>query len=398
MIKRFLIAIVLLVLVCGGIVYFNIFRDQAIQQFFANMPRPPVTVSTETVEPITWTPGIEAIGTVSAIRGVDLAVETTGVVKDILFSANQKVEDDEVMVQLDDAVEKADLAAQKATANLARTALKRALDLQKKGVGSDVTVDAANAAAATAEANAARLQAVLDQKQLKAPFSGTAGIPKIEVGQYVAPGTVVATLQDLDTMRTDFSIPEQDLSLLKIGQPIVLGVDQSSWPFQGKITGIDPKVDASTRLVPVRAEVTNPEGRLSPGQFVQVKVLLPEETGIIAVVQTAVVTSLYGDYVYVVREAGAAEGQPAPAAEQQISEAQSGTANAQEAAPAAEPPKLEARQVFVKTGRRNEGLVEILSGIKAGDVVVTAGQNRLSNGAPVVIDNSITPDKQAPAQ
>jgi len=398
MIKRFLIAIVLLVLVCGGIVYFNIFRDQAIQQFFANMPRPPVTVSTETVEPITWTPGIEAIGTVSAIRGVDLAVETTGVVKDILFSANQKVEDDEVMVQLDDAVEKADLAAQKATANLARTALKRALDLQKKGVGSDVTVDAANAAAATAEANAARLQAVLDQKQLKAPFSGTAGIPKIEVGQYVAPGTVVATLQDLDTMRTDFSIPEQDLSLLKIGQPIVLGVDQSSWPFQGKITGIDPKVDASTRLVPVRAEVTNPEGRLSPGQFVQVKVLLPEETGIIAVVQTAVVTSLYGDYVYVVREAGAAEGQPAPAAEQQISEAQSGTANAQEAPPAAEAPKLEARQVFVKTGRRNEGLVEILSGIKAGDVVVTAGQNRLSNGAPVVIDNSITPDKQAPAQ
>jgi len=398
MIKRFLIAIVLLALVCGGIVYFNMFRDQAIRDFFANMPRPPVTVSTQTVEPITWTPGIEAIGTVSAIRGVDLTVETAGVVKEIQFSANQKVVDGDILVQLDDEVERADLEAQKATANLARTALNRALELQKKGVGSDVNVETTTAAANTAEANVARLRAVLDQKQLKAPFSGTAGIPKIEVGQYVTPGMVVATLQDLDTMRVDFSVPEQQLSLLKIGQPIVLGVDQKTWPFEGKIIGIDPKVDTSTRLVAVRAEVTNPEGKLSPGQFVQVRVLLPEEKDILAVVQTALVTSLYGDYVYVVREADATESQPAPApaSEQQTSEATSGAAIAAPAAPAG--PKLEARQIFVKPGRRNEGMVEILSGLKPGDIVVTAGQNRLTNGAPVAIDNTITPDKQAPAQ
>lgn len=396
MIKRLLIAIVLLAAVCGGIVYFNMFRDQMIQDMFANMPRPSVTVSTQEVEPISWTPGIEAIGTVSAIRGVDLAVETTGIVKDIAFSANDKIEDGQVLVQLDDAVEKADLEAQKATASLAKTALDRARELQRKGVGSDVTVDAANAAAATATANVARLQAVLDQKQLKAPFGGTVGIPRIEVGQYLAPGTVVATLQDLDTMRADFAVPEQQLDLLRIGQPVVLGVDQATWPFHGEITGIDPKVDASTRLVSVRSTVTDPDGRLSPGQFVQVRVQLPEETGIIAVVQTAVVTSLYGDYVYVVREAGAAETQPAPAPEQQTSQAAVSAAIAQ-GAPQPEAPKLEARQVFVKTGRRNEGLVEILSGLKAGDVVVTAGQNRLTPGAPVVIDNTITPVKQAPA-
>jgi membrane fusion protein (multidrug efflux system) len=397
MIKRFLIAIVLLAAVCGGIVYFNMFRDQMIENMFANMPRPSVTVSTQEVEPISWTPGIEAIGTVSAIRGVDLAVETTGIVKDIAFSANDKVEDGQVLVQLDDAVEKADLEAQKATASLAKTALDRALELQRKGVGSDVTVDAASAAAATATANVARLQAVLDQKQLKAPFGGTVGIPRIEVGQYLAPGTVVATLQDLDTMRADFAVPEQQLDLLRIGQPVVLGVDQATWPFHGEITGIDPKVDASTRLVSVRSTVTDPDGRLSPGQFVQVRVQLPEENGIIAVVQTAVVTSLYGDYVYVVREAGAAETPPEPAPEQQTSQAAVGAAIAQEA-PQPEAPKLEARQVFVKTGRRNEGLVEILTGLKAGDIVVTAGQNRLTTGAPVVIDNTITPVKQASAQ
>jgi membrane fusion protein (multidrug efflux system) len=373
------------------------FRDQAIQQFFANMPRPSVTVSTQTVEPISWTPGIEAIGTVSAIRGVDLAVETTGVVKEILFAANDKVEAGQVMVQLDDAVEKADLEAQKATASLAKTALDRALELQRKGVGSDVTVDAAGAAYATASANVARLEAVLNQKQLKAPFGGTVGIPKIDLGQYLSPGTVVATLQDLDTMRADFNVPEQQLDLLRIGQPVVLGVDQSTWPFHGEIIGIDPKVDASTRLVPVRATVTDPAGRLSPGQFVQVRVQLPVESGILAVVQTAVVTSLYGDYVFVVREAGAADAEPAPTPEQQTSQAAAGAAIAQES-PQPEAPKLEARQVFVKTGRRNEDLVEILSGLKAGDIVVTAGQNRLTSGAPVAIDNTITPDKQAPAQ
>jgi len=399
MIKRFIIAFILLAIVCGGIVGFNMFRDQAIQQYFANMPRPALTVSTIDVEPVAWTPGIEAIGTVSAARGVDLTVETSGVVQTILFAANERVKEKAVLVQVDDAVQRADLDAAKAQAELDKTALDRALELQKRGVGSSVAVEGARAAASTSTSQVTKLQAVLDQKQLVAPFSGTIGIPRIEAGQYLVPGTIVATLQDLDTMRADFTVPEQQLGLLKMGQPVRLGADGTKLDFSGEVTGIDPKVDPATRLVSLRATVANPGGMLSPGQFVQVLVELPRETGVIAVPQTAVVASLYGDYVFVVRPAEDQPAAPAEAAtETPVADADTTTADETptpaadtKAAPAEAAPALVAEQIFVKTGRRSGGLVEILSGVAAGDKIVNAGQNRLSNGSPVIIDNAVSP-------
>lgn len=397
MIKRFIIAFILLVLVVGGIVGFNLFRDQAIQQYFATMKQPPATVSTTIVKPASWTPGIEAIGTVSAVRGVDLTVETAGIVKDIPFHANEKVEAGAVLLQLDDEVERADLEAAKAQAALDQTALKRAQELQKRGVGSEVTLDTARATATASASQVAKLEAVLDQKQLTAPFGGTVGIPKIDLGQYVTPGTAVVTLQDLETMRVDFTVPEQQLPLLKIDQTVKLGFNEGDMPFKGKIKGIDPKIDPASRLVTVRAEVANPEGKLTPGQFVQVRVELPEEEGVLALPQTALTTSLYGDYVFVVRPAKT----DGPAAEKAADAAKPAEAKPEEkpAADAAKPaegekkPDLVLAQVFVKPGRHNDGLVEILSGIVEGDEVVTAGQNRLFNGMSVVVDNTIDPTK-----
>jgi membrane fusion protein (multidrug efflux system) len=336
------------------------------------MPVPQVTVSTVKIEPAAWTPGIETIGTVGAARGVDLTVETTGIVKDIFFDANQRVQDNEVLVQLDDAVQRADLEAGQTQARLDKQALDRAVELQKRGVGSEVTTDSARAASETSAAQVSKLQAVLDQKQLRAPYAGTMGIPRIELGQFVQPGTVVATLQDLDTMRADFAVPEQQLALLKIGQPVSFGVSADDRPFKGTIRGIEPKVDPSSRLVSVRAEITNPDGKLSPGQFVQVRVELPKEDDVIAIPDTALVNSLYGDFVFVVKPAAA------PAA--------TGNTPSAEQAPA-----LSVSQVFVTTGRRNDGTVEITRGVAAGDEVVTAGQNRLSNNTPVRVDNTVTP-------
>lgn len=395
MIKRFIIAFILLVVVCGGIVGFNLFRDKAIQDFFANMPVNPVAVSTFKVEPITWTPKLEAIGTVAAAQGVDLTVETTGIVKEILFKANDKVEQGQVLVRLDDAVQKADLEAAKTQEALDKQALDRAVALQKRGVGTDATLDNARAAWQTSTSQVVKLQAVLDQKLLKAPFSGTIGIPRIEVGQYVAPGNAVTTLQDLDTMRADFSVAEQRFPDLQIGREVLFGLDGDDMPYKGAITGIDPKIDPASRLASARAEISNPDGKLSPGQFVQVRVVLPSEENIIAVPQTAVITSLYGDYVYVVR----------PAAERKAGAAAAGTEPAKEEAAAAdaakpaEPAKaddkqsLVANQVFVTIGRRSDGRIEIIKGISAGDEVVTAGQNRLNNGSAVFIDNAVDPSK-----
>lgn len=416
MIKRFIIALILLVLVCGGIVGFNLFRDNAMQQFFATMKPPAATVSTMIVKPTEWTPGVEAIGTVSAVRGVDLTVETAGIVKDILFHANQKVEANAVLLQLDDAAERADLDATKAQAALDQTALTRALELQKRGVGSESTLDSARAAASASTSQVNRLQAVLEQKLLTAPFGGTVGIPRIDLGQYLSPGTSVATLQDLETMRADFSVPEQQFPLLKIGQTVRLGIGDGELPFAGTIRGIDPKIDPTSRLVTVRAEVANPEGKLTPGQFVQVRVELPEENNVLTVPQTALTSSLYGDFVFVVRPAKpAANGAAPPAAAKPEEKPATDTAKPAAEAPAAKPneepaatpteptaeeqkPQLVLAQVFVKPGRRNAGLVEILEGIAPGDEVVTAGQNRLSNGMSVAVDNTIDPTKPANQQ
>ncbi|TIP96872.1 MAG: efflux RND transporter periplasmic adaptor subunit [Mesorhizobium sp.] len=415
-IKRFIIAFILLVLVCGGIVGFNLFRDNAMQQFFATMKPPAATVSTMIVKPTEWTPGVEAIGTVSAVRGVDLTVETAGIVKDILFHANQKVEANAALLQLDDAAERADLDATKAQAALDQTALTRALELQKRGVGSESTLDSARAAASASTSQVNRLQAVLEQKLLTAPFSGTVGIPRIDLGQYLSPGTSVATLQDLETMRADFSVPEQQLPLLKIGQKVRLGVGDGELPFTGTIRGIDPKIDPASRLVTVRAEVANPEGKLTPGQFVQVRVELPEENNVLTVPQTALTSSLYGDFVFVVRPAkpaanGAAPAAPAKPEEKPATDTAKSAAEARAAKPEEEPaaapaeptaeeqkPQLVLAQVFVKPGRRNAGMVEILEGIAPGDEVVTAGQNRLSNGMSVAVDNTIDPTKPADQQ
>ncbi|TPK96641.1 efflux RND transporter periplasmic adaptor subunit [Mesorhizobium sp. B2-4-12] len=428
----FLVLLVLVVVV-GGIVGFNFLRDNGIKQYFATMKPPAATVSTTIAKPSSWTPGVEAIGTVRAVRGVDLTVETTGIVKEILFHANQKVEDNAVLLQLDDAVERADLEAQKAQAVSDQAAFTRAIELQRRGVGTDATLDAARAAASASASQVTRLQAVLDQKQLTAPFAGTAGIPKIDIGQYLAPGTAVVTLQDLDTMRVDFSVPEQQLPLLKIGQTVRLGLGGGGdMPFAGAIRGIDPKIDPSSRLVNIRAEVANPDGKLTPGQFVRVRVELPEEQNVLVLPQTALTTSLYGDYIFVVqpaKPAAAAPTQPAKpeqkpaaaatdkpadskpvdskAADAKPADAMKPAADASKAADAAKPekpaadpakPALVLSQVFVKPGRRNQGMVEIVEGLKAGDEVVTAGQNRLFNGMSVNVDNTVDPTKSANKQ
>ncbi|WP_370322515.1 efflux RND transporter periplasmic adaptor subunit [Oricola sp.] len=366
MIKRFIIAFILLVVVVGGLVGFNLFRDKAIQDFFATMQRPPVAVSTAEVKAVSWEPTIRAIGTVNAANGVDLTAEVTGVVKEIQFTANQSVKQGDVLVRLDDEVQRADLAAAQSQLDLNEQALQRAQELQTRGVGSQSALDSAQAAATASISQVAKLQAVVNQKQLRAPFDGTIGIPQIDLGEYVSPGQVVATLQNLDTMHANFTVPEQQFSELEIGQPIRLGLTENDMPYTGKITGIDPKIDPSTRLVSVRAEIANPGGKLNPGQFVRVRVALPTEDGVIVIPQTALVASLYGDFVYRIKTTPAEGGDEAK-------------------------PAVTVEQVFVQAGRRSDGTVEIVDGLSAGDEVVNAGQNRLSNGASVTINNEVQP-------
>ncbi|MBC2835786.1 efflux RND transporter periplasmic adaptor subunit [Paragemmobacter straminiformis] len=368
MVKRLVIAIILLALIGGGLVGFNMFRDNMIAQIFANMPQQTATVSTVEAKPVTWTPVIEAIGTVNAAQGVELTTETAGVVKAISFTANARVEASAELLRLDDVVERADVEAARTQSQLAETNLKRTSELSQRGAATNASREQTEAAAEAAKAQLARAEAVLAQRVVSAPFAGTVGIARVDLGQYVTPGTVVATLQDVSTMRVDFALPEQDLPSLKVGQKISVRIEGLDESFAGALTGIDPRVDPATRLVALRGSVENAGGKLTPGQFVRIKVELPAEEGVIALPQTTVSASLYGDYVYVVRPKEGAE----PPKE-------------------GEAPALEVRQVFVETGRRSGGLVEVRSGVAAGDQVVTAGQNRLTNGQPAAVDNSVNP-------
>ncbi|MYZ48204.1 efflux RND transporter periplasmic adaptor subunit [Propylenella binzhouense] len=398
MIKRFLIAILLVGLVVGGLVGFNLFRAKMIGQFFASRPVPTVTVSAAEVRPMNWAPEIEAIGSLVAAQGVDVASQTAGVVTKVAFNANDQVEEGQLLVQIDDAIERAELIAAQAAIKRDEAQLERATRLEQRGVSSEATLQEAQTTLAASRSTLERLKAVIEQKAIKAPFSGTIGIPRVDVGAFVQAGTSIATLQQLDTMKADFTVPEQRLGDLRLGQEAMFALQGDDFRYRGRITGIDPKIDPATRLVSVRAEVENSDGVLRPGQFVQVRIRLPAEANIIAIPQTSVVTSLYGDYVFVVEEEkpSAAEGEAGSAGGAAPPAAPAASTGAEEpAAGGEEGPKLVAKQVFVVLGRRQGQLVEIAKGLEPGQQVITSGQNKLSNNAPVAIDNSIDPAKVA---
>jgi membrane fusion protein (multidrug efflux system) len=380
--KRVTIAtaiLVLLAVICAGLVWFNFFRDRMISQFFANMPVQTITVSDIEVAPQRWTPGIEAVGTVSASEGVDVSVQTAGVVKSVNFAANDRVAAGDLLVQISDSVERAGVAAATSNVAIAQEALNRAKTLVDRRVATVADLQAAQNRLDQARGGLDQINATIEQKAVKAPFSGTIGIPRIDVGQYIQPGTVIATLQNLETMKVDFTVPEQQLASLSIGQAATFALAGDKPAFTGRITGIDPKIDPNSRLISVQAMIDDAHGALRPGQFIHVRVSLPEETGVIALPQTAVTLSLYGSYVYQVVEAPA---KPAADAAQATAPAPAAEAEAKE-------PGLVARQVFVETGRRSGEQIEILKGVEPGMRIVTSGQNKLSNGSVIRIDNSV---------
>jgi membrane fusion protein (multidrug efflux system) len=345
------------------LIWFNFFKAQKINEFFAGMKPPIQTVSTSEVVAKTWRPGITAIGTARAAQGVQLAVQAAGLVKEIRFLANDKVQAGDVLVQLDDAVERADLNDAQTAVKINETAVERSQTLKRKGFDSQAALDTAQGALEAARGKLANTRAVIETKALKAPFSGTIGIPNIDLGQYVAAGTVVATLQDLDNMVVDFNVPEQSVQNLSMGQSVLFGLAEDKLDMNGKIIGIDPRGDPQTRLVNVRARIAASATKgVIPGRFVQVRVQLPQETNVIAVPQTAVVTSLYGDYVYKIvpdKKEGAAKD------------------------------AVILQQVFVRAGRLDGGQIEVVEGLSAGDIIVNAGQNKLQPGAGVKINNSV---------
>ncbi|MGD0634966.1 MAG: efflux RND transporter periplasmic adaptor subunit [Beijerinckiaceae bacterium] len=370
--KRILIFIVVFVLLfgfAGAFGYFQfVMKPEMIKGFIANAPRPVPAVAAVTATTQRWTPGLSAIGSTHAYQGIDVSSQLAGIVTAIHIGSGQDVAKGAPLFDLDTSVEEADLKNNLATLKNAELSMERQHQLTLSANTTKASMDAAEAARDSAAALVERTRRTIAQKTLVASFAGRLGIRKVDVGQYVSPGTGLITLQQLDPIFVDFPVPEQSLGLLKQGQPVNVTVD--AYPgvtFTGAIGLIDARVATESRSVLVRAQFSNADHRLLPGMFANVTVQAGEPRDIVAVPRTAVSFSLYGDSVFVAS--------PAPPA--------SGGAQAA-GAPEKKLFKIERR--FVRTGEMHDADVAILQGVSAGETVISEGQIKLQNGALVTID------------
>ena len=369
MIKRMLIMLVLVGVVLGSVFGFKTFVDGKVKEFMAGMGNQPQTVSTTKATLSDWQPQLEAVGSMRAVNGADLSLEVAGVVEELNFQSGDDVEQGRLLLRLRDEDEVAKLKSLEAVAELSQITYERDVkQLAAKAIAQAIVDnDAANLR--NNRALVQQQKAIVDKKTLRAPFTGHLGVRQVDRGQYLAAGTVIVTLQALDPIYVDFLLPQQSLDKIKVGQPAKIKVD--TYPdkiFMGKITAINPKVEASSRNVQVRATLANPERKLLPGMFATVDIDVGSVQRLVTLPQTAISYNPYGNLVYVVDDKGkAADGKPA----------------------------LVARQTFVTTGATRGDQVSVLKGIKEGDTIVTGGQMKLRNGVPLAINNTVQPKDDA---
>lgn len=371
----FAIAALLISALLGGFAYFKlVFLPKMIKSAVAARGGPPpATVSSAKAKTEHWQPKLNAIGTLVATEGVDITFQVPGVITEIHFESGQDVKAGEKLIKLDTAVEEADLASAKATLTEAQLGFDRQVDLTRRKVSSEANLDAARAKRDTSNAAVHRIEAVIAQKTITAPFSGRVGIRRADIGQYVAPGTALTSLQALDPIRVDFPVPEQSIKQLSVGQKLEVTID--SFPgrtFHGKIQSLDARVTTDTRTLLVRGVLENPDKVMLPGMFANVTVLVGEPRDVVTVPRTAVTYSLYGDSVYVAKH----------------EKPSSGDSKAK--------PRITAERRFVKVGQVQHGRVVINDGVTAGDEVVTNGQLKLSPGGAIIINNSNPLGKKGP--
>ena len=340
---------------------------QQVQTFSA--PQPAISIDAATAEQRPWQSRIPAIGTLIAFQGVDLTVEVGGTVQKVLFTSGENVGFEQPLIQMNSDVEQANLATAQADLGLARVEYERGRSLINRQSISKSEFDRLAASLQKADASVAQLQAQLAKKRILAPFAGTIGIRQVDVGDFLASGTTIATLQDLSKLYVDFFLPEQAVPKLAIAERVLFQV--AAYPgevFEGEISAINPKVENTTRNVQVRAMLANPENKLLPGMFANIEVLLPGDEQVVVVPETAINFTLYGNSVYLINEKKDESGQ--------VVKDDNGQA------------ELSVERRVVETGERREGQVVISKGLQAGERVVSAGQLKLDNGAHVSIANA----------
>jgi membrane fusion protein (multidrug efflux system) len=367
--KKIGLAILIVLVVVGVLAGIKTMQIRKLMAMGAGFAPPPESVGSAIVKSENWQDTLQAIGSVTAAQGVTISPEIAGTVKEIAFESGALAKKGDLLVKLDVSSEEAQLRAVEAQLDLAEINLARVRELRSSELVSQSELDSAEATVKQFRGNADSIRATIEKKTLRAPFNGQLGIRQVNLGQYVDVGKPIVSLQSLSPIYAEFTLPQQELAKLKVGMDVHLHTD--TYPgklFEGRLTAIDPDLDASTRSVRLQATYENAEQLLRPGMFARIEVLLPSINEVMVVPLTAILRNPYGDSVYVF--------QPKPA-------------DVKGDAP------YVVRQQFVKTGRTRGDFVTIETGVTNGQKVVRAGVFKLRNGTPVVENNEVIPKTEA---
>ena len=358
---------VLVVAILGFVKYRQISAAIAANKSFSP---PPEAVTTVVAQQVEWSNTLDAVGSIAPIQGVTLSADLPGVVAKVAFNSGAHVPEGQVLVQLDTRQEQAQLASAQAQLDLAKVNLDRAQKLFDQKAIAQSDFDLANAQYKSAEAAVGQAQASIDRKTIRAPFAGVTGIRQVNLGQYVNSGDAIVTLQAMDAVFMNFSVPQQDFRALTLGSPVDATVEGSKDNvFHGKVTAIDPVVNDATRNVSVQATFPNPRGELKPGMYATVRVVVGEGQPIVSLPSSAINYAPYGNSVFILEDMKGPDGKTYRGV----------------------------RQQFVKLGRAMGDQVAILGGVKAGDEVATSGVFKLRPNAAVKVNNTVMPsDSTAP--
>ena len=328
---------------------------------------PPEAVTTIVAKQDEWPDTLSAIGTMAAVQGVTVSADLPGTVERIAFDSGSWVREGEVLALLDTRQEQAQLAAADAQRDLARINFERMQGLLNEKVISQAEFDRATADRRQMDARVGEIRATIARKTIRAPFSGVLGIRQANLGQYLNGGDAVVALQSLNPIYVNFGVPQQAAGQMHVGRGVrltardVVGLEHKE--YTGRITALDSVVDAATRNVQVQATLANPDGKLRPGMFVQTEVALGASRAVVALPASAISYAPFGDSVFVVTDLKDQNGRTYRGV----------------------------RQQFVKVGPARGDQIAVLSGVKAGDEVVTSGVFKLRNGAAVQINNKTRP-------
>jgi membrane fusion protein, multidrug efflux system len=361
--KRMLLMLFVAALAIGGLGYFKLKQVQAAVKHGAYQP-PPEAITTVVARQETWPSTLTVVGTAAAVHGVTVSADLPGTVDQLNFDSGQWVKEGDILATLDTRQEKAQLASMEAQHDLAKVNYDRMQRLVGEGVISRMDYDKAMADRKATDANAAEIRAMIDRKTIRAPFSGVLGIRQANLGQYLAAGNPIVSLQSLNPIYVNFSVPQQLTSQIQAGHTVhITNEDLPGMEFSGRVNAIDSVVDQTTRNIQVQATLQNPQAKLRPGMFVEVEVGVGAKQSVIPLPASAISYAPFGDSVFIVSEMKSPAGQSYRGV----------------------------RQQFVKVQGARGDQVGVVSGIHPGDEVVTSGVFKLRNGAAVAVNNKIQP-------